>query len=160
MVGAHSTSGGARVRIPPPLVFLASVIGGFVLRFVVAPPPLPFSRTVQLVVGAVLALAGINLAFWARQLMVASGQNPRPWTPKTSLLLQGPYRYTRNPMYVGMFLLQIGIGVMNRNLWVVVGAAVTLMIVHYAAVLPEEAYLDETFGEPYRDYKRTVRRYL
>jgi protein-S-isoprenylcysteine O-methyltransferase Ste14 len=56
--------------------------------------------------------------------------------------------------------LEIGIGLMLGNLWVVLLAAVYLVVVHYTAVLPEEAYLDEKFGDSYRQYKQRVRRYL
>ncbi|HEY1587131.1 MAG TPA: hypothetical protein VGH63_15655, partial [Polyangia bacterium] len=75
----QSEQGGARVRIPPPLVFLVLLFAGIGLRYaVVAPPPLPFSRSLQIVIGAVLAVAGIALAVSARQLFVASGQDPKP----------------------------------------------------------------------------------
>ncbi|HXU68470.1 MAG TPA: isoprenylcysteine carboxylmethyltransferase family protein [Polyangia bacterium] len=157
----QSGQGGARVRVPPPLVLLGLVLTGFVLRWVgVVPPPLPFSRTVQLVIGALLAAAGIALAVSARNLFAASGQDPRPWKPSPSLVLRGPYRFTRNPMYVGMFLLQIGIGLLSHNLWIVLLAVATLLIIHYTAVLHEEAYLEDKFGDDYRAFKRRVRRYL
>ena len=157
----QSKQGGARVRIPPPAVFLALVLTGFVLGWIgLVPPRLPFSRTVQIVIGALFAAGGIALAVSARNLFVASGQDPRPWRPSPSLVLRGPYRYTRNPMYLGMFLLQIGIGFLDRNLWIVLLAVATLMIIHYTAVLREEVYLEDKFGDEYRAFKRRVRRYL
>ncbi|HEY2744073.1 MAG TPA: hypothetical protein VGL86_05605, partial [Polyangia bacterium] len=94
----ESKQGGARVRIPPPLVLVAFLLAGFVLRRVVTPPPLPFSRTVQIVVGAVVFVAAFALGWSARSLFAASGQDLRPWTPSPSLLVRGPYRFTRNPM--------------------------------------------------------------
>ena len=157
---AESKEGGARVRIPPPLVFVASIGAGVGLRYAVAPPLLPLGRTVQLIVGGVIAVAAIALGGSAFGLFKKSGQDPKPWTPAPELLLAGPYRFTRNPMYVSMAMLQIAIGTMLGNLWVVLGAALSLLVVHYSAVLPEEAYLDEKFGELYRQLKKKVRRYL
>jgi protein-S-isoprenylcysteine O-methyltransferase Ste14 len=156
----ESEQGGARVRIPPPLVLLTSLGVGFGLRYLVPPPPLPLPRIVQLLIGAVVAATGIGLALSAFGLFQKSGQDLRPWMPSPSLVLRGPYRFTRNPMYVGMFLLQIGVGFLNGNLWVVLLAVATLMVVHYAAVLPEEAYLEHKFGDDYRQLKKRVRRYL
>jgi protein-S-isoprenylcysteine O-methyltransferase Ste14 len=160
MATAESKQGGARVRIPPPLVFVVLIGAGIGLRYLVAPPPLPGSRTVQLVVGALLVVAALGLGGTAFGLFKRSGQDPAPWKPAPSLVLEGVYRYTRNPMYVGMAMLQIGVGLMLGNLWVMLLAAVSLVVVHYSAVLPEEAYLDEKFGEPYRQYRKSVRRYL
>ena len=77
-----------------------------------------------------------------------------------SLVLEGPYRFTRNPMYVGMTLLQVAIGLALGIAWVVVGAALSLTVVHFAAVLPEERYLEEKFGEDYRQFCARVHRYL
>ncbi|MGZ3442819.1 MAG: methyltransferase family protein, partial [Polyangia bacterium] len=156
----ESKQGGARVRFPPPLVFVALIAIGVGLRYVVLPPPLPLGRMTLVVVGAILAAGALLLGGSAFGLFKKSGQNPKPWTPAPSLVLQGVYRFTRNPMYVSMALLQIAIGLMLANLWVIVLAAVSLLVVHYIAVLPEEAYLDEKFGESYRQYKKSVRRYL
>ncbi len=157
---AENKQGGARVRIPPPLVFVALIGAGVGLRYVVVPPPLLFARTVQIAVGALFVVAAVALGGSAFGLFKRSGQDPAPWKPVPSLVLEGVYRFTRNPMYVGMAMLQIGVGCIVGNLWVVVGAALSLLIVHYGAVLPEEAYLDERFGEPYLQYKKSVRRYL
>ncbi|MCA1662973.1 MAG: isoprenylcysteine carboxylmethyltransferase family protein, partial [Myxococcales bacterium] len=113
-----------------------------------------------LAIGGALAIVALLLGGSAFGLFKKAGQDPKPWMPKTVLVAQGAYRFTRNPMYVGMMTLQVGIGVMLGNLWVVVLAAFALVVVHYGVVLPEEAYLDEKFGESYRQYKQKVRRYL
>ena len=159
-MSATDPRGGARVRLPPPLVFVVSIGAGVGLRYLVLPPPLPLGRTAQIAVGALIALAALALGGAAFGLFKRTGQDPRPWTPAPELLLGGVYRFTRNPMYVSFMMLQIAIGTMLNNLWVVLGAAPLLLIVHYTAVLPEEAHLDEKFGEPYRAYKKRVRRYL
>lgn len=160
MPGATDPRGGARVRLPAPLVVAVSILAGVGLRYLVAPPSLPGSRTVQLVVGALVLVVGFAFGLPAFRMMKKSGQDPKPWKPTPALLAQGIYRYTRNPMYVGMTLNIIGVGFLLGNLWVVLLAALFLVVVHYTSVLPEEAYLDEKFGEPYRQYRKQVRRYL
>jgi len=96
----------------------------------------------------------------ARNLFVRTGQNPTPWTPSPELLLAGPYRFTRNPMYLGVTLFQLGLGLAVNNLWISLLAAPALLVVHFTAVLPEEKYLSEKFGEDYKAYLVKVRRYL
>lgn len=160
MTTATDPRGGARVKLPPPLVFLALIGAGVGLRYLAPPPPLPGSRNVQFAVGGALVALALAIGGSAFGLFKRSGQDPAPWKPSPSLVLQGAYRFTRNPMYVSMVLIQIGIGVILDNLWVVVGAAFALVVVHYTAVLREEAYLEEKFGDDYRQFKKRVRRYL
>jgi protein-S-isoprenylcysteine O-methyltransferase Ste14 len=90
----------------------------------------------------------------------AHGPGSQPWLPSPELLVEGIYRYTRNPMYLGMTLLQLGLGIALDNGWIALFAPVALLIVPFLAVRPEEAYLAEKFGESYRRYCETVRRYL
>jgi protein-S-isoprenylcysteine O-methyltransferase Ste14 len=89
-----------------------------------------------------------------------SGQDPAPWQPTPELVFAGPYRFTRNPMYVGMTLLTVGLGAAFATLWALPLALVALGAVHVSAVLPEERYLAAKFGAPYLDYQARVRRYL
>jgi protein-S-isoprenylcysteine O-methyltransferase Ste14 len=155
-----SDKGGARVRIPPPAVFVALIGVGAALRYLVAPPPLPGPRALQLFVAALAAGAAVALGAWAFTGLKKTGQDPAPWRPVPELVVRGPYRFTRNPIYVAMTTLQIGVGVLLGNLWIVLLAVVGIGIVHYAVVLPEERFLDEKFGDSYRAYKNKVRRYL
>jgi protein-S-isoprenylcysteine O-methyltransferase Ste14 len=160
MANATDPRGGARVRLPPPLVLLVFIGAGVGLRYLIAPPPLPGGRAVQFAVAGVIVAVALFIGGSAVGLFKKSGQNPAPWKPSPSLVLQGAYRFTRNPMYVGMTLILVGIGFALDDLWLVIGAALFLVVVHYTAVLPEEAYLDEKFGDDYRAYKKKVRRYL
>ena len=151
---------GPGVRFPPPLVYLLAVLAGLAVGNWVAVAPVPIDRTLRVTVGVLLAAAGIALAASARIHFLRTGQNVIPWTPTPELIFQGPYRFTRNPMYVGMTLLTIGFGVALNNLWISLLALPALLIVHAIAVLPEEEYLSEKFGDGYRTYLTRVRRYL
>jgi protein-S-isoprenylcysteine O-methyltransferase Ste14 len=155
-----STEVGARVRFPPPLVFLSGILLGVVCRYAVAPARLPMDPTIRIIVGLLVSLAGVALIVWANVFFTRTGQDPIPWKPTPELIFQGPYRFTRNPMYVGMTLIALGFGIVLNNLWIVLFALPGLLIVHVIAVLPEERYLSEKFGEDYTQYRTQVRRYL
>jgi protein-S-isoprenylcysteine O-methyltransferase Ste14 len=151
---------GANVHFPPPFVFLAAVLLGVAFRYVVAPAPVPVARMISAVGGTGILLCGVAIIVSARMHFVRTGQSPIPWKPSPSLILKGPYRFTRNPMYVGITLVVIGIGVAANNLWISLFALPALLTVHVIAVLPEERYLSEKFGDSYRTYLTQVRRYL
>ena len=156
----QSPQGGAQVRFPPPLVFLGSLLVGAFLHSAVLPLPFPLSRSITLAAGGVLVVAAIALFAASLRLFRATGQHPRPWLPTPSLIVEGPYRFSRNPLYVALTLAQIGLGLLLDDAWIVALSAVSLGVVHFIAVQPEEAYLLERFGEPYRRYLGSVRRYL
>ena len=159
---AQSTSAeqAARVRFPPPLVFLGAILLGVACAYLLMPAPVPVSRTVSVAGGVVLLLAGLAFIAAARIHFARTGQSPIPWKPSPSLILRGPYRFTRNPMYVGMTLIGLGVGLAVNNLWISAFALPALVAVHFIAVRPEERYLAEKFGDSYKAYLAQVRRYL
>jgi protein-S-isoprenylcysteine O-methyltransferase Ste14 len=156
----ESPQGGARVRFPPPLVFLGFLLVGAFIQSAVLPLPFPLPRSITLAAGGLLVVAAIALFAASLRLFRATGQHPRPWLPTPSLIVEGPYRFSRNPLYLAMTLAQLGLGLLLDDAWIVVLSAVSLAVVHFIAVRPEEAYLLERFGEPYRRYLASVRRYL
>ena len=160
MAQTKSVERGARVRFPPPLVFLGGILLGVACEYLVVPAPVPVGRAISAIGGLVLLIAGLGFMAAARVHFTRTGQSPIPWKPSPSLILQGPYRYTRNPMYVGMTLVELGVGLAANNLWISLFAVLALVIVHFIAVRPEERYLSEKFGESYNDYLTQVRRYL
>jgi protein-S-isoprenylcysteine O-methyltransferase Ste14 len=156
----RSKHGGANVRFPPPLVFAAAIATGFLIQRAGYVVQVPVGRTPRLIVAGTLGLLALALILPSQLLFRRSGQHPAPWKPSPSLIVQGPYRFSRNPMYASMLLLQMALGVGLDNPWIVLLSAPALMAVHYIAVLPEERYLGEKFGEDYRLYASRVRRYL
>jgi protein-S-isoprenylcysteine O-methyltransferase Ste14 len=108
---------------------------------------------------AVIAL-GFGEVAWAFVTMRRTRQDPDPRTPSPELIPDGPYRYTRNPMYAGMTLIQAGIGVALGNLWILLLLVPTLAILQRAVIEKEEAYLQRKFGDSYLRYKSSVRRWL
>src|SRR5215467_4019349 len=156
----QNKEGGARVRFPPPLVFLISILLGVVLQRTFRPLTIPVDRPLRVTGGIVLIAVAVCLFAPALVLFRRTGQHPRPWKPTPELIPNGPYRFTRNPMYVAMTLLVLGLGMALNDLWISLFAPVALLAVHFIAVLPEERYLAEKFGESYRSYVARVRRYL
>ena len=155
-----SRAGGARVRFPPPLVFLSALLGGIALRYTAGPLALHTARAALLPLGIAIAALGFVTVATARAWFFRTKQNPAPWTPTPELILRGPYRFTRNPMYVGITTFLVGLGLATNVLWISALAPVALAIVHVIAVRPEEAYLSEKFGESYETYRARVRRYI
>lgn len=151
---------GAKVRFPPPLVFLGAIVVGVIVQRKAVPLSLGFARALRVGAGALILACGVSLVVSARILFKRTGQSPIPWKPTPELLLRGPYRFTRNPMYVGVTLFVIGLGLAVNNLWISLFAAPALLVVHFIAVLPEERYLSAKFGESYRSLLAQVRRYL
>lgn len=155
-----SASDGAAVRLPPPLAYLAGLIAGVLLHAFVVPLSLPLALGVRVV--AALALSGLGIALMAGAigLFQRTGQDPKPWKATPEIISSGVYRYTRNPMYVSMALLQAALGVGLANGWILLLVPVVLVVVWASAVRHEEAYLERKFGDAYLAYKRSVRRWL
>ncbi len=160
MAQTNAAERGAQVRFPPPVAFLIGILIGVALEYLVVPAPVPVGRAISVIGGLLLVMAGIGFIASARILFKQTGQNPVPWKPSPALISKGPYRFTRNPMYVGVTLVQLGIGLAVNNLWILLFAVPALVAVHFTAVLPEERYLSEKFGESYKAYLTKVRRYL
>src|SRR5215831_18609230 len=109
---------GARVRFPPPLVFLVGILAGVGLRYAVEPAPAPIHPILRILAAAVFIGIALALLLSARILFVRTGQSPVPWKPTPELIFQVPYRFPRNPMYVGLTLFQVGLGLALNNLWI------------------------------------------
>lgn len=106
-------------------------------------------------VGAIL-----GLGLWAVLLFRRSGQDENPWKPTPAIMARGPFRFTRNPMYLQMVLVCIGFAVILWNAWILALTPVGAWLLQRLAIRPEEAYLERKFGETYLSYKRRVRRWL
>ena len=140
MTESTSSERGADVRFPPPLVYAIYALAGVVIHYAVAPAPVSIGRMLGLSCGIVVLMLGVAIIVSARTQYVRTGQHPAPWKPSPELILQGPYRFTRNPMYLGLTLIQLGLGFAVNNLWISASAPLSLLTVHFIAVLetPEQ----------------------
>ena len=151
----------AAVRFPPPLIPLATILlGGFVDR--VWPIDLGFGLPAPIRYGAggLVVACALTLASWAIAHFRARDQNEKPWTPTTAIVDAGPYRFTRNPMYLAMVLLCVGAAILLASEWILALTPVCAFALWWFAIRPEEAYLEGKFGESYAAYRRSVRRWL
>lgn len=150
----------AAVRFPPPFVYLGAVVAGGLLHELFLPLRLPLSTPLRVAGAAVVGGLGIAFVAAAIGLFRKIGQDPAPWTPTPEIVSTGIYRRTRNPMYVGMALVQTAIALGWANGWILALLPVTLVAIRTIAIRHEEAYLERKFGESYLAYKRSVRRWL
>ena len=147
-----------QVVAPPPLIFLAFVLAGFLLYWLW---PLPFAIGIGYdILGVLLIVVPIAIAIWARNLFIRAGTNVEPYKPTTAIVDKGPFAYSRNPLYLCLFVLYFGISLLIGNLWLPILAAPMFLIMFYGVILREERYLEAKFGEAYLAYKRRVRRWL
>ena len=146
------------VIAPPPLIFLAGLAVGFGLEALLPGSSVP--DAVAWILGGGLLVAGLALLFSFERAFVQKKTPANPWRPTTAVATDGPYRLTRNPAYVGMALVYLGIALLSQALWVLLPLPVVLAIIDRGVIAREERYLERKFGREYLDYKRSVRRWL
>jgi protein-S-isoprenylcysteine O-methyltransferase Ste14 len=149
----------SNVVIPPPIAWALAIIAGLAAGWVYPWRFVPASIPRVWVGGGVLA-AGFALAVWAIVMMLKAGTRVEPHKPTTAIVTGGPYRFTRNPIYIGVFLGQTGLAIGFDNLWMLAMLVPLGLVIRYGVVAREEAYLERKFGAVYRDYKSRVRRWL
>jgi protein-S-isoprenylcysteine O-methyltransferase Ste14 len=148
------------VRFPPPLLYAGALAAGFLVqrRWPIAIlPGMPFAARIA---GAILALAGAALAISAVGMFRRAGTSPNPTRPASALAVRGPYRFTRNPMYLGLALVSAGFALFWNALWPLVFLPVAILLMRRLVIDREERYLEEKFGNEYTSYKARVRRWV
>lgn len=152
----------AAVKFPPPIVPIVTIVAGHVLgRFLPIFPDSVLPTPERYWIGGLIAVAAVLvLIVWPARQFQQSGQDPKPWTPTPEIVVAGAYRVTRNPMYLGMLVFCIGFAIILSDVWIVILTPVCGWLIYLLAIRHEEAYLEEKFGDSYRAYKMTVRRWL
>jgi protein-S-isoprenylcysteine O-methyltransferase Ste14 len=155
---ADSSTDTPGVMACPPLFFVGALGLGLFLHWWIPVHPLPaqFSRTL----GAGLCLASVVVGIWGGTTMHRAGTNVRPDRPVTALVTGGPFRFSRNPLYLSLTALYLGITLLCDALWPLMTLVPLLVVVHGRIILREERYLESRFGDEYRAYKARVRRWL
>ena len=149
------------MRIPVPWVFILAYLIGFVVQFYL-PIPVQSPKVVRisLIAGLVLVIVGVAFAFSALGIFKKRSTTTIPFETPTSLVMSGPYRFTRNPMYVGLTLIYLGVAGTRAELWPVIVLPVLLAYVNFIVIPVEEQHLREAFGDSYAQYSARVRRWL
>jgi protein-S-isoprenylcysteine O-methyltransferase Ste14 len=145
-------------RVPPPLTYLLTLLLGMVLdrRFHV--PFLPHG--VARVLGWPLVGGGIALATWFIRTMRGADTTLDVDKPVSSLVQDGPFRYSRNPGYLSLAMIYAGIAILRNALWPILFLPLLLLVTQRELIEREERYLERTFGEEYLAYKLRVRRWV
>jgi len=152
----------AAVRVFPPGVPLVTILAGVGLSYL-WPIDLglgSLATAAYWVGGAIVAGSVLGLGLWPVLLFRRSGQDENPWKPTPMIVERGPYRITRNPMYLQMVLVCVGVAVILMDVWILILTPVCVWALQRFAIEPEEAYLERKFGEAYLAYKRRVRRWI
>jgi len=142
----------------PPLIFLGCLLVGLVFHWLL-PWPLSPSRPLR-ILGAGLALTAAVLVSSASRTMRRAGTNVRPDKPSTAIVTTGPFRFTRNPMYLSLCLLNTGIALLLCSFPPLLMTIVLICVLHCGVILREEKYLAAKFGPAYLNYQKSVRRWL
>ena len=148
----------AGIFVPPPLIYVAGIAGGWGLQMIWPLPRPP--------VGLSLILGWVFVAGWAITALPGLGAFARARTSmipvhESRVLVQnGVYRFTRNPMYLGLSLLYIATGLMWRQPWILLLTVPVVLLIDRWVIAWEERYLDRRFGDEYRAYRARVRRWI
>jgi protein-S-isoprenylcysteine O-methyltransferase Ste14 len=152
-------SDSAKVGFPPPLVYAGTLLLGLALDRVM-PWSLELNWIGRFVAGALFIAAGLAVGLSAMGLFRKVGTDVKPWKTTSAIVADGVYRFTRNPMYLGMALLYGGLAVAFSSLGAIVLLPILILIIRTQVIAREERYLEAKFGEQYRMYKSRVRRWL
>lgn len=142
------------MRIFPPAIHLVAIAIGFLLQWAV-----PIRISGMRIPGFLLLAIALGLIVWTAILMSRAGTTPNPTRPTTALLIGGPFRFTRNPMYLAWELIVVGVGLAANAPWVMVMAVPAALLTRRLVIDKEERYLESKFGTEYLNYKSRVRRW-
>jgi len=143
------------------VVFGIPFIVGIALHFIF-PITLPqgILRPVVILMGSVFIVIGIGLVILARREFAHFRQPTDPGRPTTKVIKTGVFALSRNPLYLGGVLFLLGIALVLNMLWVLIMLLLSMFLCHFVLIIPEEQYLAAKFGEEYKEYTGSVRRWL
>lgn len=147
------------LRIKPPLVALALIIVGGVVHLLAPVHVLP-TGWLQLVIGLPIVVLGVGLVAASVKAFQRADTDERFARPTSAIVGDGPYSWSRNPMYVGAAVAFVGIALAVNTLWILVLAPVLVAYFWLGVVRREERYLHGVFGDTYLDYTSRVRRWV
>jgi protein-S-isoprenylcysteine O-methyltransferase Ste14 len=152
----------AQVRIPPPILLLVCLVVGWGLDWGWRWPIFPAARWYgpRGALSVALILLGIGLIVYCAHLFRRAQTHIEPWRATSSIITDGPYRYSRNPIYVGFLITGAGIALALNTCWILLSVLAFVFIANKLVIEKEEGYLERKFGEPYSNYRRETRRWL
>src|SRR5215510_14704366 len=143
--------------VRPPLVYSCSIMAGALLTWLW---PLPFAFTAAVPIGRTMVFTSILLFLFSVRALRASSTPVRGNQPTTNIVRTGPYRFSRNPIYLSFFFVQLGIALWISSIWMVATLIPAAAVVSRVVVPREERYLESRFGQRYSRYRDSARRWL
>lgn len=156
-MGERDTAG---VIMPPPIAWLLAIVAGVELNQLYPWGYMPFAGTPRVLAGLLVFAGGLALAGWSIRTMRIAGTRYETSQPTSAIIVAGPYRYSRNPIYTSMVLGIIGLAVALDNAWLLLALVPFYLTIRYGVIAREEAYLERKFGAEYSAYRQSVRRWL
>lgn len=148
----------AGVAFHPPILLAASLAIGFLSRWIA---PLSFlPERVSSMFGPVVVVLSFGICLWAVLTMFRGKASIPTHKPTDTIVVRGPFRFSRNPIYLSMVLLILGLGIWTNSLWFLILAIVSVPLLTWGVISREERYLERKFGERYASYKSCVRRWI
>lgn len=142
------------------LTYLAPLVASLLLHVLWKPLRFFPEWWIGPTVGLPLVVAGILLLSWAIRTMFRAGEDPDAYKPTTAIVANGPYAFSRNPIYVSFNAVYVGIALVVNTLWPIMFLPVGIALLHYRVIAREESYLERVIGDEYRQYKARVRRWV
>jgi len=147
-----------RGMVRPPLVYLSAIALGVLLHF--AWPLRLVSPTLSMAIGAPTVVVAVALFVWSVRTLRIAGTPVPGDRPTTAIVRAGPYRFSRNPIYLAFSLFQLGVACWLESLWLVLTLVPAVALMSFVVIPREERYLELRFPTEYPSYKRAVRRWL
>jgi len=144
------------VLVPPPAVYVIGFLVAVLVRNWLPRLALPFAHAI----GAAVVAIALLLFTWGVITMKRAGTNVVPTNPSTTVVAHGPFRFTRNPLYLSMTLAYLGGALWLRATTALVLLPLLIIVMHFLVITREERYLEAKFGDDYRNYRQRVRRWL
>jgi protein-S-isoprenylcysteine O-methyltransferase Ste14 len=149
-------------RIPwPPILLLITIALGIGLQWLV---PLPWiyglAALEATVLGGTMIVAAFAIDIWTALVLRSHKTTIMPHQRSASLVTRGPFRFSRNPIYVGNLMVVAGLGLVLSNPWLLIATPVLGFALHKLAIRREERHMEALFGDQWRDYRARVRRWI
>ncbi len=148
----------AQVITPPPVIYLGAILLGWLINMIL---PMTISSSTWLKwIGVILILIATIIIAFSRREFIKANTSIRPDRSTTTLIRTGPYKISRNPLYISLSLFHVAISIVLNNFWVLFMAIPAIVMIVLGVITKEEKYLEKKFGQQYLDYKSSVRRWF